>query len=55
MAKAKANDFQNLENTKADLLIFTSTLTAGVSINYEHYNESINYYAYNTCSAISTI
>lgn len=32
MAKAKGDDFKDLENTKADLLIYTSTITAGISI-----------------------
>ena len=55
MLTAKTQDFANLENLTTDLLIYTSTLTAGISYEKLHFNSSINYFAYNTCSSISTI
>jgi hypothetical protein len=44
-----------LENLKADLLIYTSTLTAGVSFEELHFDKSINYFAYKTCASNETI
>jgi len=52
MITAKTEDFQNLDNLTVDLFIYTSTITAGISYEAHHFNTSINYYAYNTCSPI---
>lgn len=52
MLTAKTEDFKNLDNLTSDLFIYTSTITAGISYEKDHYNASINYYAYNTCSPI---
>lgn len=55
MRTAKLNDFEDVENLTCDLLIFTSTLTAGVSYEKKHFNSSINYYTHKTNSVVSTI
>jgi hypothetical protein len=52
MLTAKTEDFKNLDTITSDLFIYTSTITAGISIEKKFYNSSINYYAYNTCSPI---
>ncbi len=55
MFTAKSEDFKKLDNLTADLFIYTSTLTAGISYEKCHYNSSINYFAYNTGTSVSTI
>ncbi len=56
MYDAKMNDFQNVSvSFKVQLLVYTSTMSAGISFEEKHFHHSINYFAYDTCTATTAV
>ena len=56
MAQRKREDFADVKQSwKCDLLVYTSTITAGVNFDEEHFNSFIHVYVKGTVDAIGFV